>query len=283
MADKFGGWHRGAGRRGPPGPAGKDALQLHTWCPKAVLDMFRRDEKCTFYFNTSEDGILMEKNKPEKLRDRFGINNAVCLLNFHKPVKIHNYYALPLEDSLYRVSGIDTATVAPAICIVAVQFRVTSPLKNDKPVCIWTNETGTRGVTISKNSLDILGTDPLKLEYIYEGWNRLIVQYSYIDDDNLAFNKCFFDLNDRRGFFKLKVPLMENAKDIYIGGTSKRKDFASVMLSSFEIYFSMDFDSPTTTDDDSYILPKKIWTLIRDDLHDRTSDNNRLEDEQSSS
>ena len=34
--DKFG-YIRG--KRGPPGPRGKDALELYTWCPDAVLHL----------------------------------------------------------------------------------------------------------------------------------------------------------------------------------------------------------------------------------------------------
>ena len=39
MVDKFGGI--GRKYRGPPGPPGKDALELETWAPNSVLRMFR--------------------------------------------------------------------------------------------------------------------------------------------------------------------------------------------------------------------------------------------------
>ena len=45
--DKFG---YVKGRRGPPGPRGKDAVELYKWCPDAVLRMFRESEQCTFFF-----------------------------------------------------------------------------------------------------------------------------------------------------------------------------------------------------------------------------------------
>ena len=70
MVDKFGGI--GRKYRGPPGPPGKDALELETWAPHSVLRMFRENEVCTFYCNTAEDGILYDgKEKPIGLKDRY--------------------------------------------------------------------------------------------------------------------------------------------------------------------------------------------------------------------
>ena len=53
--DKFG-YIRG--KRGPPGPKGKDAIPLYSWCPDAMLQMFRQSENCTYYFNDANSGIL---------------------------------------------------------------------------------------------------------------------------------------------------------------------------------------------------------------------------------
>ena len=53
--DKFG-YIRG--RRGAPGPPGKDALELHTWAPNGVLEMIRKDNECTFYFDGEKDRII---------------------------------------------------------------------------------------------------------------------------------------------------------------------------------------------------------------------------------
>ena len=69
MVDKFGGI--GRKYRGPPGPPGKDALELETWAPHSVLRMFRENEVCTFYCNTAEDGILYDGKKPIGLKDRY--------------------------------------------------------------------------------------------------------------------------------------------------------------------------------------------------------------------
>ena len=43
--DKFG-YIRG--KRGPPGPKGKDAIPLYSWCPDAMLQMFRQSKNCTY-------------------------------------------------------------------------------------------------------------------------------------------------------------------------------------------------------------------------------------------
>ena len=86
--DKFG-YIRG--KRGPPGPRGKDAVELHTWCPDAVLRMFRETEQCTYYFNTAEDGISKDEGQ-FALKDRFGKRNAICMQNFRKPTKVSKVY-----------------------------------------------------------------------------------------------------------------------------------------------------------------------------------------------
>ena len=44
--------------RGPPGPPGRDAFDLHQWCPEALLQLFRESEVCTYFFNTAADGLI---------------------------------------------------------------------------------------------------------------------------------------------------------------------------------------------------------------------------------
>ena len=251
--DKFG-YIRG--RRGPPGPSGKDAIQLHEWCPKGVLEMFRRDQECTFYFNTETDGILYKDDKPIGLKDRFGENNAICLKNFHAPVKIRRFHALPLQDTLYKISRLRTATAPPSICVIALQFKITA----EKDGYIIANEANNRGVVISKKSLNILGTDPLGLEYQERRWNKLIIQYSNMPEGD---SKCFFVLNGRRGFF-IAHPNPADTTEFYIGGHPKGKDFASLMLTNLDIYYKHYRPPP-----DSYFLPEEMIKVMEFDMTDR--------------
>ena len=58
--DKFG-YIRG--RRGPPGPAGKDAFDMAGWTPKALLKMFRENSDCSFYFKSETDCIWYDEKK----------------------------------------------------------------------------------------------------------------------------------------------------------------------------------------------------------------------------
>ena len=58
--------------RGPPGPPGRDAFDLHLWCPEALLQLFRESEVCTYFFNTAADGLITQGGKPVGLRDRYG-------------------------------------------------------------------------------------------------------------------------------------------------------------------------------------------------------------------
>ena len=98
--DKFG-YIRG--KRGPPGPKGKDAIPLYSWCPDAMLQMFRQSENCTYYFNDANSGILNNGKGKHALRDQFGNNHALCLKNFQKPTQVGDFYGLPLKDTLYQI------------------------------------------------------------------------------------------------------------------------------------------------------------------------------------
>ena len=107
---------------------------------------------------------------------------------FSKTGKNWKIYGLPLKDSLYKITDCDRATVQPSICVVALQFRLISKTSNEDDY-IFTNETGSGDVTISKKALNILGTGPMELDYISQGWNTLIIQWSCIEKDQDG--KCF--------------------------------------------------------------------------------------------
>ena len=270
--DKFG-YIRG--RRGPPGPQGKNALPIHTWFPSSTLRMFREDEECTFYFNTLDDGVMNNGKGKFALRDRFGINHALCLKNFQKPIKVGKFYGIPLNDSLYKVKDVRTATVGSCICLVALTFRVKSEIKGD--VTIFTNESETRGVTISKESLNILGTDPLKLKYQYRDWNTIIIQYSNITAGDAG--KCFFVLNGHRGFFRPHENINKDDHIVYIGGNSKGKNTANVLLVNFELYYKILNRGQLEPSD--YLVPQEIVSLVDLDMNKRIDDEEIFEPSQS--
>ena len=256
--DKFG-YIRG--RRGAPGPPGKDALELHTWAPNGVLEMIRKNNECTFYFDSEKDGIIDGGEGKIALKDRFGNNNAMCLSNFQKPVKIGKFYGLPLKDTLYKIENCDTATIESSICVVALQFKLISKISNEDDY-IFTNETGSRGVTVSKKALNILGTDPMDLAYTRRGWNTLLIQWSCIEKDQDG--KCFFILNGRRGEFTPHTEITR-AKDLYLGGHQAGKQFANVMISSFEIYFRI-IDNGPDGKPLPYLMPKEMLQVIEDGM-----------------
>ena len=249
--DKFG-YIRG--RRGPAGPPGKDAFNLYAWCPKALLQLFRESESCTYFFNTADDGIL---SKPEGLKDRYGKNNAICLKNFEKPQKYEGIFILPLRGALYRVDKILQALTPPSIVVFAFTFKIVKALTGVH--YIFTNQEKTRGVYIS-DSLNICGTDPLLLEYYKDDWNRMVIQYSNFDFGG----RCFFMLNGRKGFF-IKNDAEESDQTLFLGGHPDEKQSADVFISNFEVY-SKAYKSET---EPNYILPEEISTLIDGDYQDR--------------
>ena len=205
MVDKFGGI--GRKYRGPRGWPGKDALELETWTPTSVLWMFRENEICTFYCDTADDGILYDGDKtPIGLKDRYRevklsncgeTKNAICLQNFQKPIKLDTgHYGIPLKNTLYKLSHFTTlATAKPSIVVIAFSFR-TDDILTDKDAYIFTNKNTSRGVTISRNAVNILGAEArLELHYDPDDWNTMIIQYSLITDSEK--DECFFMLNGR--------------------------------------------------------------------------------------
>ena len=259
------------GRRGRPGPPGRDAIDTFTWTPFSVLRMFRENEECTFYFNTADDGILYDKDeKPVGLKDRYGglkwksrVKNALCLQNFQKPVKLDSgYYGIFLKNSLYKVSDVTIASATPFIMVVAFSFKATATL-TDEDDYIFTNKNSSRGITISRNSLNILGSQArLDLGYKYNDWNTMIIQYSNITP--LIEDECIFILNGRRGFFRLQNGEKEE-KDIYIGGHPQKQNFGNVVLASFEIYGKM-FKEKNSS---GYIIPDEIIKVLQMDMDER--------------
>ena len=98
--DKFG-YIRG--KRGPPGPKGKDAIPLYSWCPDAMLQMFRQSENCTYYFNDANSGVMYNKKTGQQaLRDQFGNNHALCLKNFKNQQKLASFIVSHLKTLSIR-------------------------------------------------------------------------------------------------------------------------------------------------------------------------------------
>ena len=260
--DKFGSIR---GQRGIPGPPGRDAIDPFTWTPNSVLRMFRENEECTFYCNTADDGIISQG-----LKDRFGefkpkssVRNAICLQNFQRPVKLDSgYYGISLKNSLYKVSDVTIASAIPSIMVVAFSFKVSATL-TDEDSYIFTNKNSSRGITISRNSLNILGSQVrYDLEYKYNDWNTMIIQYSNITP--LIEDECIFILNGRRGFFRLHNGEKEE-KDIYIGGHPQKQNVGNVVLANFEIYGKM-FKEKNSS---GFIIPDEIIKVLQMDMDER--------------
>ena len=146
---------------------------------------------------------------------------------------------------------------------IAFSFKVAAPL-TEKDVYIVTNEDSTRGVSISKTSLNILGSEAkLELEFDYRDWNTIFIQYSLVTKSGQ--DKCIFQLNGRRGFFKLGAAIRIPKKELFIGGHPGKRDFANVVLGSFDVYTHI-FDQK---DPPHYIVPDGLLSEFDEDMEDR--------------
>ena len=129
----------------------------------------------------------------DSIWNQYGKTHAICLKNHGRMIKVAGVYGIELKDSLYKISNVLSGQGTPSICVIALEFKVSGKMDNDcYNVC---NDSLTRGVKISSKSLDILGTDAMKLEYDFRQWNTLVIQYSNMTEKNA--DTCFFDLNDR--------------------------------------------------------------------------------------
>ena len=239
----------------------------------SVLRMFRENEICTSYCNTADDGILYKDKKAVGLKNQFekfkwksdGDKNAICLQNFQQPVKLDSgYYGIFLKDSLYKISNVPAAFAPPSIMVVALSFRI-SAILTDEDHYIFTNKSISRGVAISRNALNILGSQyRLELEYDVNDWNTLIIQYSFITEPGK--DKCISILNGKeKGYFKLCYDKIQD-QDMFIGGHPEKRNYGNVVLANFEIYNKIfDFkDVPS-----NYLLPDELFQALNDDMNER--------------
>ena len=266
--DKFG-YIRG--RRGPPGPPGKDALQLDVWCPKSITQQFRSSATCCFYFDSKTDGIVYDKGIAKGLKNRVGDEkNAICLRAFNTPVQTGKSFSIPLStDTCFEISRIPSAILPRTVFIVAFSFRLIKPITDDLPYYIFSNTTSTRAVTLKKDWLDIAGCakGSPQLKYLKKNWNYLIIQYSRVTSE--GDDRCFFILNGRKAYFEPTV-FENDAQELYIG--HKIKKSANIELNYFEVH-SKHFPQSI----DEYVLPETFSTLLWNDMKQRVS---RFEEEE---
>ena len=124
----------------------------------------------------------------------------------------------------------------------------------------FSNNTGSRGITISSKAINILGAQARQeLTYDAAEWNTMLIQWSAISDEE---DRCFFYLNERRGFFRPQK-YEEESRDLYIGGHPERKECAPIHLTRFDVYQR---DWSGTGKIDNYLIPREICELILNDI-----------------
>ena len=249
---------------GPAGPPGQNAFDVTTWTPKALLRMFREDMKASFYFKTESDCILYnKKGEPIGLQNHGNSDyNAMCLSHFHKPRYVRDgVYGLPLNHTIYKITDIGTALADPTIMYVAFTFKITEELEEGKDYVIFTNLNNSRGVVISKKTINILGAQVRQeLTYNHEEWNTIIVQWSNVSGGD---DTCFFYLNENRGFIRPRK-YKEDLRDLYIGGHPTIGNCAPIYLTRFEVYlreWSAEKEEIT-----NYLVPEDICKLLLNDI-----------------
>ena len=252
------------GKQGPPGEQGKpgkDGFSLSGWTPKALLKMFRENTDASFYFQKGIDSILYEKGEPIGILNHGNSDfNAICLSHFHKPVQVHDTYALPLNHTIYKITDIGSALVEPTILFVAFTFKLMEKLEEEKDYTIFTNGNGSRGVAISSKTINILGAVHQELPYDSGEWNTMIIQWSNVSGGE---DECFFYLNEHRWSIRPRK-YQEDSRDIYIGGHPTSGQCAPIYLSRFDIYLREWSSSHAEISD--YLVPKEMCKLILNDI-----------------
>ena len=249
-------------RYGIPGPPGRDAFDMAGWTPEALLKMFYESIDCNFYFKTETDGIWYDKKRqPIGLLNHGNSNfNATCLSHFYKPAHIRGkFYALPFDHTIYKISNIGTAVFKSTIIFVALTFKVSKKMEPGTDYTIFTNNTGSRGIVISSETINILGAqNRQELTYDPTEWNTILVQWSNVSEGE---DHCFYYLNQRRGFFRPRDS-KEESRDLYIGGHPERGECAPIYLTRF-ITYKREW---LATEPEDYLLPKEICELVLNDI-----------------
>ena len=250
---------------GLPGPPGRDGFDMTGWTPLALLKMFRENTKVSFFFKTETDCIWYDdKKQPIGLINHGKSDyNAKCLENFRKPAHVHgSFYALPFDHTIYKISDIKAALDEPAICFVAFTFKISKELEPGKEYTIFTNNSGSRGVVISRKTINILGAQVRQeLTYDITEYNTMLIQWSNVSGGE---DKCFFYLNDQRGFIRPQKYEEDDSNDIFIGGHPKKGNCTPMYLTRFDIYERV--WSAEQEEIEEYLVPEGICKLILDNI-----------------
>ena len=113
---------------------------------------------------------------------------------------------------------------------------------------------------ISNKTINILGAQACQeLTYDPTEWNTMLIQWSTVSNGE---DRCFFYLNERRGFFQPQM-YEEKSRDLYIGGHPERGECAPIHLTRFDVYKR---DWSGTGEIDNYLVPREICELILNDI-----------------
>ena len=149
---------------------------------------------------------------------------------------------------MYEIKDVPLATIGQNLTVIALSFQVLPEVNRGN---VFSNKSKTRGVTISKESIIIVRTS-LQLKH-QEGWNTLILQYSYIDKREMT---CFYLFNEDRGTFTQKL----SNNFITILQLVETKINTLMFWWETLVYLRRAYAS---ADENSYLLPDEILDLIK--------------------
>ena len=242
------------------------------WAPHATRKMFRESESVNIFFDTAKDGIKWKGDKPIGLLNRGIGGNVELVQNFPKMTKIKatGKWMMELNNSLFKIGPIETATASPSIAIFGLSFKSLSISK--EPRFLFSNESLTRAVSIEDKKIGeeyvgILhihgneGSYPTELTFNRKVWSTLLIQYSCIGDKT----EGRFIFNRKNGSFHPGHVSKETDSKLYIGGhpTKTREHHA---MASFEMY-----QTPLDEEKD-YILSQQMCDCLLDDIEQRVED-----------
>ena len=218
------------------------------------------------FVDTKTDGIIFKGKTPVGLKNRGTGPPALLIENFPKLTQIkHDKYMMELNDSLFKINPISTATTEPSLVIFALSFKALS--LSTVPRFLFSNETITRAISLEerKDDDDYVGilkiySSGVEKEIIfdYTEWASLLVQYRCVD----GIVHCQYMLNDQSGtLFEGKEDKIES-ESLYIGGHPDKKR-ANHAMGSFEVYYS---------DNGSGFLPNEMCKCLIDDIFQRVGE-----------
>ena len=218
------------------GRSGRDGFDYLSWFPNQTLEMYRREEACSFFFNDPTSGLVFEDGKVVGLRNHSNPKNNAALSRQYAGVAElpTKKFSLVLNDSLYRISNVELGTTEGLSSILICTFKLDGMPKGKQ--LLTSTKDMERGIMIKGGNLEILGASPHidNIPYVKNQFNTIFVLWNTVSPA-----QSFYQLNETKNYFTTKKCVTEPPPNVvYIGAKAdvKKRYIFVGQIAMLEIY-----------------------------------------------